>query len=98
MESSVVPGKFLHLIDREIAEIAFRHIGLSNGFLDEEKTLHWGCLSAARGDLAASRILLMDTLADGHAGRADPWAGYANVLWRPGNRRVSTAAVIRALV
>ena len=97
-ESGVVPMKFLDLIDREIAEIAFRHIGMSNGFLDEEKTLHWGFLSAARGDHDESRSLLMDALTGGHAGRADLWAGYASALWSIGNRRESTAALVRALM
>jgi hypothetical protein len=40
----------------------------------------------------------METLTDGHAGRADLWAGYASALWSIGNRRESTAALVRALV
>jgi tetratricopeptide (TPR) repeat protein len=97
-ECGILSIKILELIDREIAEIALRHIGRPGGFLDAKKTLHWGFVIAARGDHEESRTLLMETLTDGHAGRADLWAGYASALWSLGNRRESTAALVRALV
>ncbi|HDQ46242.1 MAG TPA: hypothetical protein ENN17_12230 [bacterium] len=84
--------------DREIAEIAFRHLGNVKGFLDSDQTLHAGSLLAARGLYQEAGKALIDTLTGGHADRADLWSVYAETLRVLGRPVESRNALLRALV
>jgi tetratricopeptide (TPR) repeat protein len=100
--AEVESGRFLpkeaELAENEIIEIARLHFSEALGFLDGNQTVHWGALLSAVGNHREAQKVLLDTISDGHTGRADLWAAYADALWAMGRHDESQVALMRALI